>query len=220
MSSLQFGLIWEYREVFLRGALFTAGLTLSAATVGGVLGPLLGLARSSRRRWLSWGAGAYVEIFRATPMLVQLVWVYYALPVLTGIQLDAFTSVLIALGLHEAAYVAEIFRAGIQSLDKGQLQAARALGMSHARAMWRIVLPQVLKGMIPPLINQFASLMKLTSLASVVAVPELLHRGNDLIATTFRPMEVYTAIAVSYALLVAPVVYLAHRIERVWGTGR
>src|SRR5690242_2076569 len=217
MNELHFGVIWEYRAIFLHGALITAWLTLTSAAIGAVLGPLVGLLRSSRIRMLSLAAGAYVEAFRATPTLVQLVWIFYALPVITGIQLDAFTSVMLALGLHEGAYVGEIFRAGINSLDKGQTYAAQALGMSYWQRMRRIILPQVVKRMIPPLINEFASLMKLTSLASVLAIPELLHTGNDVISTTFRPMEIYTAIGAAYAMLVLPIIYLAHHIDRAWG---
>ena len=113
--------------------------------------------------------------------------------------------------------ISEIFRAGINSLDKGQTYAAQALGMSYWQRMRRIILPQVVKRMIPPLINEFASLMKLTSLASVLAIPELLHTGNDVISTTFRPMEIYTAIGAAYAMLVLPIIYLAHHIDRAWG---
>ncbi|HEY0296331.1 MAG TPA: amino acid ABC transporter permease, partial [Bordetella sp.] len=151
-----------------------------------------------------------------TPTLVQLVWIYYALPILTGVQLSSFTAVLLALGLHEGAYIGEIFRAGVRSVAKGQFLAGQAIGMTYMQTMWHIILPQALKRMIPPLVNEFAALMKLTSLASVLAVPELLHAAYDIIATTFRPLEMYTVAAAVYAMVVAPFIILAHYLEHAW----
>jgi polar amino acid transport system permease protein len=217
VSTFNFSMLTAYPTVFIEGALMTAYLTFGAAVIGAVLGPCVGMMRSSSYRTLSWSAGLYVELFRATPTLVQLVWIYYALPVITGVQLSAFASVLLALGLHEGAYVGEIFRAGIKSIDKGQMLAAKAVGMSYSQAMRRIILPQAIKRMIPPLVNEFASLMKLTSLASILAVPEILHTGNSVIAATFRPMEVYTAVGVLYAILVLPIITFAHYLDRAWG---
>lgn len=217
MSNFNLGMVLSYHSLLIQGALTTLVLTIGSAAIGGVLGPCIGMLRASSYRWLSWASGIYVELFRATPTLVQVVWVYFALPVITGVQLSGFVSVLLTLGLHEGAYVGEIFRAGIKSIDKGQMYAARAIGMSYRQSMQRIILPQAFRRMVPPLINEFASLMKLTSLASVIAVPELLHAADNVISFTFRPMETYTTIAVIYAILVLPIIALAGYLDRKSG---
>ena len=213
MGNFNVSSLFDYRSLLLHGAFVTLYLTLGAAFIGAILGPCIGMMRQSGYWWLSATAGVYVELFRSTPTLVQVVWVYFALPVITGIQLTGVMSVLLTLGLHEGAYVGEIFRAGIRSIDRGQMFAAKAIGMSYGRAMRRIILPQALKRMVPPLINEFASLMKLTSLASVIAVPELLHAADSVISFTFRPMETYTVIAVIYAALVLPIIYFSNYLD-------
>jgi polar amino acid transport system permease protein len=214
MSNFNLGMVLSYHSLLIQGALITLLLTIGSAAIGAVLGPCVGMLRASKYPWLSWTSAVYVDLFRATPTLVQVVWVYFALPVITGVQLSGFASVLLTLGLHEGAYVGEIFRAGIKSIDKGQMFAARAIGMSYRQAMQRIILPQAFKRMVPPLINEFASLMKLTSLASVIAVPELLHAADNVISFTFRPMETYTTIAAIYAILVLPIIALAGYLDR------
>lgn len=216
MYSWHFDVPWDYRDLFIRGALVTAQLSLGALAIGLVFGLLLGVGRTSGRRIFSWPCAVFVETFRSTPTIVQLVWIYYALPIVSGIQLSAFNAVLIGLGGHTAAYMAEIFRAGVNSIDRGQMHAAQAIGMSYLQAMRRIILPQAVRRMVPPFINEFATLIKLTSLASVLAVPEILHEANNLISQTFRPMEVYTAVAITFALIVFPMIYAARFLERAW----
>jgi polar amino acid transport system permease protein len=216
MYTWHFDVAWDYREVFLRGAIITAQLSVGALAIGIMLGLLVGLGRNSKRPFFSWPAAVFVEVFRSTPTLVQLVWIYYALPIVSGIQLSAFTSVLVGLGLHSAAYMGEIFRAGINSIDRGQTHAAQAIGMTYFQTMWRIILPQAVRRMVPPFINEFATLIKLTSLASVLAVSEILHEANNLISTTFRPMEIYTAVGIVFAVIVFPMIYGARLLERSW----
>lgn len=212
-----FQVIWDYRQVFVRGAEVTGELTLGALALGLALGLVLGLCRSSQIAVVRWPAAVYVELFRSTPILVQLVWIYYALPILTGIQMGNVTSAAVGIGLHSAAYVAEIFRAGITSIDRGQTDAAKSIGMRYAQLMRRIILPQAVRRMIPPLINEFATLIKLTTLGSVLAVNELLHESENLINNTYRPLEVYSALAVAFAVIIFPVIYLSQRLEKYWG---
>lgn len=207
-------MIWDYREVFVRGVFITLQLTIIAVAAGIVLGLFVGLMRDARSWLLFVPATIYIETFRSTPTLVQLVWIYYALPMLTGVQLSSFNSVALGLGLHTAAYLAEIFRAGINSIDRGQMMASKAIGMSYVQAMWRIILPQATRRMVPPFINEFATLIKLTSLGSVLAVPEVLHEANNIIATTFRPLETYTAVALVFALIAAPMIFFARMLEK------
>jgi polar amino acid transport system permease protein len=216
MYTWHFEVPWDYREVFLRGALITMELSIGALAIGVVLGLMVGIGRNSKNPLLSWPSAVFVEIFRSTPTLVQLVWIYYALPIVTGVQLSAFASVLVGLGLHTAAYMGEIFRAGVNSIDRGQTHAAQAIGMTYFQTMWRIILPQAVRRMVPPFINEFATLIKLTSLASVLAVSEILHEANNLISATFRPMEIYTAVGLVFVLIVFPMIYLARLLERSW----
>ena len=154
--------------------------------------------------------------FRSTPALVQLVWIYYALPIMTGLQLSAFVSVAFGLGLHTIAYFGEIFRGGILSIDRGQMDAAKSVGMRYRQAMWRIILPQAVRRMVPPFMNETANLVKLTTLGSVLAVYELLHASNNLITATYRPLEVYTTVAVGFAVIIYPIIYFSRRLEIYW----
>jgi polar amino acid transport system permease protein len=135
--------------------------------------------------------------------------------VLSGAQLGNVPSVILGLGLHSAAYFAEIFRGGIASIHRGQADAARAIGMRPWQAMRRIILPQAARRMLPPFINEVANLVKLTTLGSVIAVAELLHEGENLISDTFRPLEIYTALAVAFALIIFPIIWLSQRLETV-----
>jgi polar amino acid transport system permease protein len=210
----QFGLIWEYRELFYRAALVTAQATAGSLIIGLILGLMLGMMRSSQIAVLRMPAAVYIEIFRSTPVLVQLVWIYYALPILTGVQMGNVASLIVGLGLHAAAYFAEIFRAGIVSIDRGQMDAAKAVGMRYAQAMRRIILPQATRRMIPPFINEFATLMKLTTLGSVLGVNELLHESENLINNTYRPLEVYTVVAVAFLVIIFPIIYASQYVEK------
>lgn len=214
--SWQWQLVWDYRMVFVRGAEVTATLTLWSLLIGMVLGLVLGLMRSSRSASLRVPAAIFVDTFRATPILVQLVWIYYALPILLGVQMGNIAAASVGIGLHQAAYIAEIFRAGIASIHRGQSDAAKSLGMSYGQAMRRIILPQATRRMIPPFINEFATLMKLTTLGSVLAVNELLHEAENLINNTYRPLEVYTTVALVFGLLIYPFIWLSQRLEKRW----
>jgi polar amino acid transport system permease protein len=211
-----FETVWKFREVFARGALTTTYLTFAAVGIGVALGLVLGLARNSKVKPLSLAAGAYIEFFRTTPALVQLVWIYYSLPIFTGIQIPNLASVAIGLGFHSAAYFAEIFRAGIQSIDRGQTFAARSLGMSHWQSMRRIILPQAVQRMVPPFINEFVTVAKLTTLGSVLAVYELMHEANNLIVSVHRPLEIYTALALMFFVILFPIVLFSQWLERRW----
>lgn len=211
-----FDIVWDYRGVFIRGAVVTAQLTVLSVALGLALGLPLGLMRGSKRPVPRVPAAVFIEFFRSTPTLVQLVWIYYALPILIGIRLGPVTAACIGLGLHTAAYVAEIFRAGVASIDRGQFLAAKSIGMNYFTTMRRIILPQAVRRMIPPFINELANLIKLTTLASVLAVYELLHESNNLINSTFRPFEIYTALALAFAAIIFPLIYLSGRLEQFW----
>jgi polar amino acid transport system permease protein len=218
MYDWHFEVVWDYQYVFYKGALVTAELTGVAFAIGMLGGLLIAFARLSSYRGLRAPATFYVEVFRSTPALVQLVWIYYALPIMTGLQLSGFTSVAVGLGLHTIAYFGEIFRSGILSIERGQMDAAKAVGMRYRQAMWRIILPQAVRRMVPPFMNETANLVKLTTLGSVLAVYELLHSSNNLITETYRPLEIYSTVAIAFAVIIYPIIFLSRRLEIYWGT--
>ena len=220
MYQWHFEVIYNYAGVFLDGAVVTAQLTIVSFSIGIVLGFVLALGRLATTPLLRIPATVYVEAFRATPALVQLVWIYYALPIITGIRLSSFSAISLGLGLHTAAYFGEIFRGGIQSIERGQVDAAKSVGMIYRQAMLRIILPQAVRRMIPPFMNETANLIKLTTLGSVLAVYELLHASNVLITETYRPLEIYTATAVIFGVIIYPLIFVSRVIERRWAKGR
>jgi polar amino acid transport system permease protein len=194
-----------------------AGVTLLysfATVVGGiVIGVICGLGLLSRRRWLTLPLEGYVEVFRCTPLLVQIVWFYYALPILLNFSLPAWLAAGLGLTLYMGAFCTEIFRAGVISIGRGQWQAGRALGMTHIQLMRRIVLPQAVRRMVPPLVNQSITQLKNTALLYVVAVPDLMYTGSIVTAETFRPLEVYTSVAAMYFIILYPMTLFAKRLE-------
>jgi polar amino acid transport system permease protein len=194
-----------------------AGVTLLysfATVVGGiVIGIICGLALLSRRRWLTLPLEGYVEVFRCTPLLVQIVWFYYALPILLNFSLPAWLAAGLGLTLYMGAFCTEIFRAGVMSIGRGQWQAGRALGMTHIQLMRRIVLPQAVRRMVPPLVNQSITQLKNTALLYVVAVPDLMYTSSIVTAETFRPLEVYTSVAAMYFIMLYPMTLFAKRLE-------
>ncbi len=214
MYTWRFDAVWSYRELLLSGTAVTIGLTIAIVLLGLLLGLAAGLAQLSRfgvLRWLSWG---YIELFRLTPLLVQLLWFYYALPILTGIKLDAITAAIVTLSLYGGSFYAEVIRGGIVSIESGQSEAGLALGMTPARVMRRIILPQAIKRMIPPLLNQSIIQFKNTSLVSVLAVPDLLYQGQVAAMDTYRALEVYTVIAAIYFIVLLPLTVIVKRSER------
>ena len=154
-----------------------------------------------------------MELFRCTPLLVQLVWFYYALPVLTGIEISAIGAATLSLTLYGGAFYSEIVRGGVISIDVGQVEAAKAIGMTPYQAMRRVILPQAFRRMVPPLISQSIMQLKNTSLLSVLAVPDLLYQGQVIAHEIYRPLETYTFIAIAYFAVLLPVTIWAKRLE-------
>jgi polar amino acid transport system permease protein len=156
----------------------------------------------------------YVELFRSTPVLVQIIWFYYALPVLLGIEMSPAMAAILALSLYGGAFYSEIIRGGIISIEVGQTEAARALGMTRFQIMRRVVLPQALRRMTPPLLNQSIMQLKNTSLVSIVALPDLVYQAQAVVHETYRPLETYTLIALMYLAVLVPATSLIKRLER------
>ena len=190
----------------VKGALVTLELTILAAFLGLVGGSLLGIARLSSTNLLRWAARAYIDFFRGTPLLVQIFMVYFGIPALIqqlGFQFsfDRFLAAVIALTLNSAAYIAEIVRGGIQSIEAGQTEAAQSMGLSDAQTMRFVVFPQAFRRMLPPLGNQFISLLKDTSLVAIIGFEELFREGQLIVAESYRPFELYAIVAVIYLVL-------------------
>jgi polar amino acid transport system permease protein len=166
------------------------------------------------KNWLVYGiATTYIAVLRNTPLLVQLIWVYYCLPLLLGIDVNAVTSCIIALTLHGGAYVGEIVRAGIQSIDVGQEEAAKSIGMTYPQLMRKVILPQAFRRIIPPLANEGVTLLKYSSLVSTLGVADLTYNAQLVATTTFRPLEVYTFLALQYLVLCLVLSYFTYRLE-------
>ena len=198
----------------LDGLALTLELTFAAGFFGILLGMLLSLARLSTIRPLRWFAAVYVTVFRGTPLLLQILFIYFALPPLLDIRLDAIPAGVLALSLNAAAYLTEIFRAAIQSIDKGQMEAARALGLSYGLAMRLVILPQTFRRLLPPVVNELAALAKDTSLVSVIALSEMLYVTQRLGAKYLRPWEVYIWAALGYLSIVLVLSLVAAVLER------
>ncbi|WP_042470391.1 amino acid ABC transporter permease [Bacillus ndiopicus] len=202
LLNLQWEVIWNYRDMFIRGVGITLLLTLAGYCGGIVLGLMLGLGQVSTKKWIYWPCKIYVDLVRGTPMLVQLLIIHLALfPTIFGHSLGYLASGITTLVLNCAAYNAEIFRAGIQSIAKGQMEAARSLGLTHGQAMRKVILPQALRRMIPPLGNEFIALLKDSSLVMVIAAPDILYASKVIAGATFRPWEPYLFAAFLYLIL-------------------
>jgi polar amino acid transport system permease protein len=204
---------------FLLGGLgYTIALSLIAIVISVVLGLAVALPGLSENRIARAFNRTYVEIFRAIPILVMLLWVYYGLPVVFAISLGTFAAGIIALAICDSAFEAEIFRAGIQSIDRGQHEAADSVGLDYFDKMRYVILPQAVRRVLPPLGNQFVYMLKMSSLVSVIGYTELTRRANELVVSQYRPLEIYTFLVLEYLLLIVVVSHLVRRLERRMGT--
>lgn len=203
----------EGLPALLKGAWITAQLTLVSMTLGLLIGLFGGLARISKHLAVRSVAGFYVTLMRGVPLLVTLMFLYYGLPS-AGIQLTAFTVGIAALSITNGAYITEIIRAGIESIDPGQMRAARSLGMSYPLAMRRIILPQTVRRVLPPITNEAITLLKNTSLVSTIAISDLLRSGLEIMtwkANTFSP---FAGVALLYLAMTLPLLSVARYLEQ------
>lgn len=211
--NLDYSIVLNKLPILLQGALLTLEVSLFALIIGMIFGLIGASFRISSNRVLNFIGFIYVWIIRGTPLLVQLFILYFGLPQI-GIKFSSMTAGILGLAVNTGAYVTEILRAGIQAVDKGQMEAAQSLGMSYRKAMTRIIAPQAIKISIPPLVNQFIMTLKNSSIASLVTITELLRTGEEMIYTTFRSFEVYTTVAVIYLIMNSIFMILANKLER------
>jgi polar amino acid transport system permease protein len=209
-----FGFLWHYERLIIIGVEVTLAYTAGTIFLGLVLGLAIGMARLSKSWLVNAPLIALTELFRCTPLLVQIVWFYYALPVILNVQIPATVAAVSVLSLYTGAFYAEIFRGGIVSIEPGQWDAARALGLSRWNMMRLVILPQATRRMVPPFLNQSITQLKNTSLVSTIAVPDLLYQGQLITADTYKPLEVYTMVAIIYFCMLFPTTLLTKLYER------
>ena len=195
----------------LQLTLIVSALTLVLAMVLGLVIALLDMSRWRVLRWIGISIG---EVVRNTPILVQLLWVYYVLPIVFGIRIESLVALVIGLSLYQAAFISEVYRSGIQSVPQGHTEAAQVLGLTPLQSFMRIVLPQAVKMTLPPLASNFVQLIKFSSLGAVISVSEITRRGMELSATNFRPLETFTFIAVVYFFICWPLAMAIRWWER------
>ena len=209
-----FASVLDNTDALLVGAAGTLRIFAICLVLGLSLGLLVGLGRYSRNRWIHIPATIFVEFFRNTPVLVQILWFYFALPILLPFQISPLVAASLGISLNSAAFSAEIYRGGIQSIETGQWDGARALGMRWGQAMRRIILPQALKRMLPALTNRAIEIFKMSTLASAVAYVELLQQGKLIASLNYNPIEAYTAVAVIFFVFLWPLVQFSYFLER------
>ena len=215
--NLDFSVVWQYWPFLYHGALLTLQMTFICLIFGFVLGVLLSLIKISKCAPLVWFGRFYTSIFRGTPLLVQLCIVHFGLPQLLGITFTATQSGILTFSLNSAAYISEIFRGGIQAIDKGQYEAAMSLGVGYKGMMKDIILPQAIRHILPSLVNEAVALLKETSILSYVGAVELLRAADQITVLTYRFFEPYLVIAVIYYVFVMVLTALANQLER-WVT--
>ncbi len=210
----KYSVIWESIPVLLQGMKLTIWITFFGLVIGFILGTVSGLAKTSRRKLPQRIAGMYIESIRGTPLMVQVMFLYFGLPLVLGMRVPPLAAGIVAIGLNSGAYIAEIVRGAIQSMDKGQTEAGRSIGLTRFQTMLYVIWPQAFKRMIPPLGNQFIISLKDTSLLVVIGVGELTRQGQEIIAYNFRAFEVWLTVAIMYLILTMSIAKLLNYFEK------
>ncbi|WP_405751421.1 amino acid ABC transporter permease [Anaerovibrio slackiae] len=212
--SLNVDLMINSLPLLIAGAGITIQITAISVGLGLIIGMFVGIARISNVKLLRWLAAIYIDFLRGTPLLVQIFLIYFALPVLLGQRVDPFIAAITACGINSGAYIAEIFRAGIQAIDEGQMEAGRSLGMTWVQTMRYIIVPQAFKNIVPPLGNEFIALLKDSSLVSVIGFEELTRRGQLIIARTYGSLEIWISVAIIYLVMTLTISRLVAYLEK------
>lgn len=207
------GLAVRFLPLLVQGLLTTLKISAIVITLGLLLGIFVAAGRLSKDPRINKPVAAYIEIFRGTPALVQLVWFYYCLPIFLGLNLPGFTAIVVALTLNVAAFYGEAYRSGIQALGKDQVDSADVLGLSYLQKMRYVIVPQAFRLVIPVLLSLSISLFKDTSLVSTLGVGDLMYQGRVVATQTYRPIEILTSVALIYFIIAAPVSMLTRRLE-------
>lgn len=214
MYEWDFSVILDNYHLLLYGLLNTLKITSISVCFGLIIGLLLALLRMSNNRLLSFPVGILIEFLRTTPSLAQLFWAFYALPLLIDIKMTPFLAAIVTFTMQSSAFFAEVFRGGVNSIERTQWEGAQAIGMNFRQSMSRIILPQAVKNMIQPFFDRIIELMKITAIVAAVAYSDLLYQANDLAMKTFRPLEVFTTVALIYFVCIFLMSLLTRAIER------
>ena len=201
-------------KFLLSGFTTTIFISIVSISLSIVLGLIVAIPSLAKNKFLTYLNIGYVEIVRAIPLLVLILWIYYGLPIMTGISFSPFVSGIIALSISESAFQAEIFRAGINSIKKSQWEAGSSLGLSFFRKLRLVILPQAIKNILPAIGNQFVYVLKMSSLVSIIGIGDLTRKANELVVTTYRPLEIYTFLILEYLVLILIVSYLVRKLEK------
>ncbi|WP_010529970.1 amino acid ABC transporter permease [Lentibacillus jeotgali] len=204
----------DFLPQLFTGLYYTLLISVVGLVIGFILGGIFGLGRIAQNKVVRGISIIFIETIRGTPVLVQAIWIYYALPLIIQFELGSVTAGIIVIALNSGAYIAEIVRGAVQSIDQGQMEAGRSLGLNHGQTMRYIIWPQAFKRMIPPLGNQFIISIKDTSLLSVILVPELIFQGRLIAANHFNAVEIYTTVAVFYLAITLSLSFVLQRTER------
>ena len=201
-------------KFLLSGLTTTIYISIISIVISIMIGLLIAIPSLSKNKFLTYLNIGYVEIVRAIPLLVLILWIYYGLPIMTGISFSPFVSGIIALSISESAFQAEIFRAGINSIKKAQWEAGSSLGLGFFRKLRLVILPQAVKSILPAIGNQFVYVLKMSSLVSIIGIGDLTRKANELVVTTYRPLEIYTFLILEYLVLILIVSYLVRKLEK------
>ena len=201
-------------KFLLSGLTTTIYISIVSIIISIILGLLVAIPSLAKSKFLTYLNIGYVEIVRAIPLLVLILWIYNGLPIMTGISFSPFVSGIIALSISESAFQAEIFRAGINSIKKSQWEAGSSLGLSFFRKLRLVILPQAIKNILTAIVNQFVYVLKMSSLVSIIGIGDLTRKANELVVTTYRPLEIYTFLILEYLILILVVSYLVRKLEK------
>ena len=201
-------------KFLLSGLTTTIYISVVSIVISMFLGLIVAIPSLAKNKFLTYINIGYVEIVRAVPLLVLILWIYYGLPIMTGISFSPFVSGIIALAISESAFQAEIFRAGINSIKKAQWEAGSSLGLSFFKRLRLVILPQAIKNILPAIGNQFVYVLKMSSLVSIIGIGDLTRKANELVVTTYRPLEIYTFLILEYLVLILIVSFFVRKLEK------
>ena len=201
-------------KFLLSGLTTTIYISVVSIIISMLLGLIVAIPSLAKNKFLTYINIGYVEIVRAVPLLVLILWIYYGLPIMTGISFSPFVSGIIALAISESAFQAEIFRAGINSIKKAQWEAGSSLGLNFFKRLRLVILPQAIKNILPAIGNQFVYVLKMSSLVSIIGIGDLTRKANELVVTTYRPLEIYTFLILEYLVLILIVSYFVRKLEK------
>ena len=201
-------------KFLLSGLTTTIFISVVSIIISMILGFVVAIPSLAKNRFLTYINIGYVEIVRAVPLLVLILWIYYGLPIMTGISFSPFVSGIIALAISESAFQAEIFRAGINSIKKAQWEAGSSLGLNFFKRLRLVILPQAIKNILPAIGNQFVYVLKMSSLVSIIGIGDLTRKANELVVTTYRPLEIYTFLILEYLILILIVSFFVRKLEK------